>query len=118
MRRPRVKRRVTMRARVGAPETSTRPAMKTVSPVRNRSSEKNCCQISGAWQANLARACLAANRLAAQQGICFRALRHSASLLPAQTLMEVRRVDLRLKLNVLAVCAVFVFVGAILLGAF
>jgi hypothetical protein len=32
--------------------------------------------------------------------------------------MEVRRVDLRSKLNVLAVCAVFVFVGAILLGAF
>jgi len=27
-------------------------------------------------------------------------------------------VDLALKLNVLAVCAVFVFVGAILLGAF
>jgi hypothetical protein len=40
------------------------------------------------------------------------------AFLPAQTLMEVRRVDLRLKLNVLAVCAVFVFVGAILLGAF
>jgi hypothetical protein len=39
-------------------------------------------------------------------------------ILLAQTLMEVRRVDLRLKLNVLAVCAVFVFVGAILLGAF
>jgi len=32
--------------------------------------------------------------------------------------MEVRRVDLTLKLNVLAVCAVFVFVGAVLLGAF
>jgi hypothetical protein len=32
--------------------------------------------------------------------------------------MEVRRVDLTVKLNVLAVCAVFVFVGAILLGAF
>ncbi len=34
------------------------------------------------------------------------------------TLMEVRRVDLTMKLNVLAVCAVFAFVGAILLGAF
>jgi hypothetical protein len=33
-------------------------------------------------------------------------------------LMEVRRVDLTLKLNVLAACAVFVFVGAVLLGAF
>jgi hypothetical protein len=31
--------------------------------------------------------------------------------------MEVR-VDLAMRLNVLAVCAVFVFVGAILLGAF
>ena len=39
-------------------------------------------------------------------------------LVPGITLMEVRRVDLRSKLNVLAVCAVFVFVGAILLGAF
>lgn len=34
------------------------------------------------------------------------------------TVMEVRRVDLRMKLNVLAVCAVFLFVGAIVLGAF
>jgi hypothetical protein len=32
--------------------------------------------------------------------------------------MEVRRVALTLKLNVLAVCAVFAFVGAIVLGAF
>ncbi len=32
--------------------------------------------------------------------------------------MEVRRVDLTMKLNVLAVCAVFLFVGAIVLGAF
>jgi len=32
--------------------------------------------------------------------------------------MEVRRVDIAMKLNVLAVCAAFVFVGAILLGAF
>jgi hypothetical protein len=31
---------------------------------------------------------------------------------------EAHAVDLALKLNVLAVCAVFVFVGAILLGAF
>jgi hypothetical protein len=31
---------------------------------------------------------------------------------------EARAVDLSLKMNVLAVCAVFVFVGAILLGAF
>jgi len=31
---------------------------------------------------------------------------------------EVAAVDLALKLNVLAVCAVFAFVGAILLGAF
>jgi len=32
--------------------------------------------------------------------------------------MEVRRVDFMKKLDVLAVCAVFMFVGAILLGAF
>jgi hypothetical protein len=32
--------------------------------------------------------------------------------------MEAPHVDLALKLNVLAVCAVFVFVAAILLGAF
>jgi len=32
--------------------------------------------------------------------------------------MEVRRVDLTMKVDVLAVCAAFVFVGAILLGAF
>jgi hypothetical protein len=31
---------------------------------------------------------------------------------------EAPAVDLTLKLNVLAVCAVFMFVGAILLGAF
>jgi hypothetical protein len=31
---------------------------------------------------------------------------------------EAPAVDLALKLNVLAVCAVFVFVGAVLLGAF
>jgi hypothetical protein len=80
--------------------------------------KKNCCQISGPWQANLAQACRAANSAAAQQEICFRGLRRSASLPASTTLMEVRRVDLRSKLNVLAVCAVFVFVGAILLGAF
>lgn len=34
------------------------------------------------------------------------------------TAMEVRRVDIAMKLNMLAVCAAFVFVGAILLGAF
>jgi hypothetical protein len=32
--------------------------------------------------------------------------------------MEVRRVDIAMKLNMVAVCAAFVFVGAILLGAF
>jgi hypothetical protein len=31
---------------------------------------------------------------------------------------EAESVDLSLRMNVLAVCAVFVFVGAILLGAF
>jgi len=55
---------------------------------------------------------------ATQQEIRFCAPRCSASFHHSTTLMEVRRVDLGLKLNVLAVCAVFVFVGAILLGAF
>jgi hypothetical protein len=32
--------------------------------------------------------------------------------------MEVRRVDIAMKLNMVAVCAAFVFVGAILMGAF
>jgi len=32
--------------------------------------------------------------------------------------MEVRRVDLTMKLNVLAACAALCFVGTILLGAF
>jgi hypothetical protein len=32
--------------------------------------------------------------------------------------MEVHAVNLALRLNMLAVCAVFVFVGAVLLGAF
>jgi hypothetical protein len=57
------------------------------------------------------------NPAAMQREIRFCASHCSASL-HASTLMEVRRVDLGLKLNVLAVCAVFVFVGAILLGAF
>jgi hypothetical protein len=58
------------------------------------------------------------NPAATQQEIRFCASRCSASLPSSATLMEVRRVDLALKLNVLAVCAVFLFVGAILLGAF
>jgi hypothetical protein len=58
------------------------------------------------------------NPAATQQEIRFCASQCSASLSASTTLMEVRRVDLGLKLNVLAVCAVFVFVGAILLGAF
>jgi hypothetical protein len=33
-------------------------------------------------------------------------------------MMEVRRVGIAMKLNVLAACAAFVFVGAVLLGAF
>jgi hypothetical protein len=41
----------------------------------------------------------------------------SASLMVA-TGMEVGRVDIAVKLNVVAVCAAFVFVSAIVLGAF
>jgi hypothetical protein len=40
-----------------------------------------------------------------------------AKFRPAQK-REAPAVDLTLRLNVLAVCAVFVFVGAVLLGAF
>jgi len=58
------------------------------------------------------------NPAAMQREIRFCASHYSASLHASTTLMEVRRVDLGLKLNVLAVCAAFVFVGAILLGAF
>jgi hypothetical protein len=32
--------------------------------------------------------------------------------------MEVERVDITMRLNLLAACAAFVFVGAIVLGAF
>jgi hypothetical protein len=32
--------------------------------------------------------------------------------------MEVRRVDVTMKLNVLAICTAFIFVSAIVLGAF
>jgi hypothetical protein len=34
------------------------------------------------------------------------------------TAVEIRRVDITTKLNVLAVCAAFVFIGAVVLGAF
>jgi hypothetical protein len=53
-----------------------------------------------------------------QQLICFCHVPYSARIKPVKTVMEVRRVGLTMKLNVLAVCAAFVFVGAILLGAF
>lgn len=39
-------------------------------------------------------------------------------LVSVKSTREALAVDLTLKLNVLAVCAVFAFVGAILLGAF
>ena len=39
-------------------------------------------------------------------------------ILPTSTVREARDVDSALKLNVLAVSAVFAFVGAILVGAF
>jgi hypothetical protein len=39
-------------------------------------------------------------------------------LFPVVTTKEASDVDLALKLNVLAVCAVFAFVAAVLLGAF
>jgi hypothetical protein len=53
---------------------------------------------------------------AAQHVSCFGPRGASATLAP-QT-REATDVDLALRLNVLAVCAVFLFVGAVLLGAF
>jgi hypothetical protein len=44
--------------------------------------------------------------------------RHAFRASLYQSTREAPTVDLALKLNVLAVCAVFAFVGAILLGAF
>jgi hypothetical protein len=61
--------------------------------------------------------CAAQIRAAVQQSFRFFQLRLSDTLL-ATMMMEVRRVDIAMKLNMLAVCAAFVFVGAILLGAF
>jgi hypothetical protein len=69
-------------------------------------------------RANIAIMCCAQIPAAAQQLIFFCLSRLSASLYASTIMMEVRRVDLTVKLNVLAACAVFVFVGAILLGAF
>ncbi len=61
--------------------------------------------------------CAAQIRAAVQQSFRFFQLRLSDTL-PTTMMMEVRRVDIAMKLNMLAVCAAFVFVGAILLGAF
>ncbi len=52
-----------------------------------------------------------------QQELCFFHLAHFARFYKRTTVMEVRRVDTVVKLNMLAACAAFVFVGAILLGA-
>lgn len=62
--------------------------------------------------------CAAQIRAAVQQSFRFFQLRLSDTLLATMMMMEVRRVDIAMKLNMLAVCAAFVFVGAILLGAF
>jgi hypothetical protein len=53
-----------------------------------------------------------------QQLSSFGFRRKAGMILPTSTVREARDVDSALKLNVLAVCAVFAFVGAILLGAF
>jgi hypothetical protein len=88
------------------------------SRARNRSSEKNADKSQHVGK-RISRNCvMQQNPAATQQEIRFCASHYSASLHASTTLMEVRRVDLGLKLNVLAVCAAFVFVGAILLGAF
>ena len=48
----------------------------------------------------------------------FGSLAISARIFSTSTIREALGVDIALKLNVLAVCAAFMFVGAILLGAF
>ena len=58
------------------------------------------------------------NSSAMQQMRCFRNRRLAARLSIDVIAMEVRRVNVTMKLNMLAVCAAFVFVGAIVLGAF
>jgi hypothetical protein len=55
---------------------------------------------------------------APQQLSCFGFRRKPVTIALTSTVREARDVDMALKLNVLAVCAVFTFVGAILLGAF
>ena len=55
---------------------------------------------------------------AAQYVWFFGAEADSAKLKQLQRPWEISAVDFALKLNVLAVCAVVLFVGAILLGAF
>ena len=55
---------------------------------------------------------------AVQQLSSFGFRRKAGMILPTSTVREARDVDSALKLNVLAVCAVFAFVGAILVGAF
>jgi hypothetical protein len=58
------------------------------------------------------------NSSAMQQMRCFRNRRLAARLSIDVIAMEGRRVNVTMKLNMLAVCAAFVFVGAIVLGAF
>jgi hypothetical protein len=101
-----------------AQKIRARHACEQHSRARNRSSEKDCRQISARWQTNLTQLCDAANSCGDAARDSLLRIDCSASLHASTTLMEVRRVDLGLKLNVLAVCAAFVFVGAILLGAF
>jgi hypothetical protein len=62
--------------------------------------------------------CRAQNSAALQQSTRFLKAWFSVRLSTSAIAMEVPRVDVTMKLNVLAVCAAFVFVGAIVLGAF
>jgi hypothetical protein len=101
-----------------AQKIRTRRACEQHSRARNRSSEKNADKSQHVGKLISRNGVMQQNPAAMQREIRFCASHYSASLHASTTLMEVRRVDLGLKLNVLAVCAAFVFVGAILLGAF
>jgi hypothetical protein len=81
----------------------------------NRSRAANCPEISWRWQEHAAPANLCG--VAAPIFVC--RLRRSARLHANENCdREVPRVDVAMKLNVLAACAALVFVSAILLGAF
>jgi hypothetical protein len=90
-----------------------------LSPQACRDTIKNRREISAAWQRfGDPRRQTSRRPSALQQLSCFGPAARSASLAATATKREARDVDLALRLNVVAVFASFLLVGAILLGAF